>query len=169
MSSDDRSSFVPRCGIDPLVSPTLVAAVARSTMTGDENRIVVLVDHDLIGHLVIVADDDVAPYLDVIARADTGITRVVIAQRHDVPSTPADIERLRRIANAVHIVIVDVVAFDDSDAWSLVGSDQESIVDRRMVTERRNPESRNRPRSSRLDTSIAPDSTARARHSSGRS
>lgn len=169
MSSDDRSSFIPRCGIDPLDSPDLVAAVARSTMAADENRVAILVDHDLVGHLVIVADDDVAPFLDVIARADTGIDRVLIAQRHDVRSTPDDIERLRRIARAVHIDIVDVVSFDESTAWSLVGSGQESIVDRRTVAESRIPESRNLPRSSRLDTSTAPDSTARARHSSGKS
>lgn len=169
MSPDDRPSFVPRCGIDPLDTPALVAAVARASMAADENRIVILVDHDLVGHLVIVTDDDVIPYLDVIARADTGISRVIVAQRHVVPTSLITIERLRRVARAVHITVVDVVAFDDDHAWSLLGSDQESSAERRTLADNRSPESRKRPSSSRLETSTAPDSTARDRHSSGRS
>jgi len=169
MSPDDRSSFVPRCGIDPLISPSLVAAVARATMTTDDDCILILVDHDLIGHLIIVVDDDIAPYLDVIAHADTGISRVIVAQRREMPSTPIDVDRLRRVARAVNIAVVDVVAFDDTCAWSLVDPDQESAVDRRTLAESRRPDSRNRPSNSRLETSTAPDSTARDRHSSGRS
>ncbi|MEY4362073.1 MAG: hypothetical protein RL391_1379 [Actinomycetota bacterium] len=164
LSHPGPTPSVPRCGIDPLISPELVARVARSVMSPDEERVLILVDDDLIGHLVLVTDGEVAPYLGVIAVADTCINRVIVAERARSESSVLELTRLLLDAASYGITIEDVVAFDDSSARSQVRA-----VDRRTVADTRSPERRSRPTSSRLDTSTAPDSTASLRRSSGRS
>jgi hypothetical protein len=155
---------IPRCGIDPLISPELIARVARAVMSPDEERVLILVDEDLIGHLVLVTDGEVSPYLGVIAVAETGISRVIVAERSRSESSSLELTRLLLDAASYGITIADVVAFDEASARSQI-----RVVARRTVADTRNPELRSRRTSSRLDTSTAPDSTARTRRSSGRS
>ena len=128
---DTHYASVPRCGIDPLLTPDAIARVARVALSVDETHAIILVDEDLVGHLIIATDSDVDSLLPVIAEADTGITRLVVAERISAQSSVTDLEQLRSSARSFGLHIVDVVVFDDTTATSQVAADRRAVADNR--------------------------------------
>lgn len=127
--SDTWHSSMPRCGIDPLLTPDAIARVARTALSPEETHAIILVDEDLVGHLVIATDSDVDSLLPVIAEADTGISRLVVAERLAVQSSITEAEQLRSRASSYGLHIVDIVVFDDTTAMSQVAADRRTVAD----------------------------------------
>jgi len=128
---DSAFGSVPRCGIDPLHSPDAIARVARAALSADETHAIILVDEDLVGHLIIATDSDVDSLLPLIAEADSGITRLVVAERIAAQSSITQVEYLRSSARTYGLHVVDVVVFDDTTATSQVAADRRTVADNR--------------------------------------